>query len=72
MNIWMEVSAESELVVQDNNLPSVVSVLIVDLMKLLFVSPVQVFPDISVKDKFAQMSHTDLLDQLVEMIHIVS
>jgi hypothetical protein len=25
-----------------------------------------------VKDKFAQMSHTDLLDQLVEMIHIVS
>jgi hypothetical protein len=26
MNTWMEVSAESELAVQDNNLPSTVSV----------------------------------------------
>jgi hypothetical protein len=59
MNIWMEVSAESELVVQDNNLPSVVSVLIVDLMKLLFL--LEAPTDIFVKDRFAQMNHTDLL-----------
>jgi hypothetical protein len=68
----MVVSAESEHVVQDNNLPLVVSVLIVDLMRLLFVSPVQVFPELYVRDKYAQMIHTDLLDHQVETIHIVN
>jgi hypothetical protein len=41
-------------------------------MKLLFVSAVQVLPDMSVKDKFAQMIATDSSDQLVEMIHTVN
>jgi hypothetical protein len=61
MNTWMKVSAESEHAVQDKNLLSMVSVLIVDLMKLLFSSQTQT--DMSVRDKYAQMIHTDLLDQ---------
>jgi hypothetical protein len=70
MNTWMKVSAESEHAVQDKNLLSMVSVLIVDLMKLLFSSQTQT--DMSVRDKYAQMIHTDLLDQLVETIHTVN
>jgi hypothetical protein len=66
----MVVSAESEHAVQDKHLPLVVSVSIVDLMKSLFLLEAQT--DMSVRDKYAQMIHTDLLDQLVETIHTVN
>jgi hypothetical protein len=73
INTWMPmVSAEFVHVDQDKNFSSTVSVLIADSMKLLFVSAVQVLPDMSVKDKFAQMIVIDSSDQLVEMIHTVN
>jgi hypothetical protein len=66
----MVVSAESEHAVQDKHLPLVVSVSIADLMKSLLL--LEAPTDMSVRDKYAQMSHTDLLDQLVDPIHIVN